>query len=42
MRISQLETGLRLDIAESKSEIIKWMLASLLALAGLLTTVIKL
>lgn len=41
-RISTLETRLRVDIAESKAEIIKWMLGSLLALAGLLITVIKL
>lgn len=41
-RIAQLETRLRVDIAESKSEIIKWMLGSMFALAGLLITVIKL
>jgi hypothetical protein len=41
-RISQLEARLRVDIAESKSEIVKWMLGSLLALAGLPITVIKL
>ncbi len=41
-RIAQLETRLRVDIAESRSDIIKWMLGSMFALAGLLITVIKL
>lgn len=47
-RISQVELSLRADInatrlaiADSKTEIIKWMIESLVALAGLLIAVIR-
>ncbi len=48
-RISQVELSLRADInatrlaiADSKTEIIKWMIGSLVALTGLLIAVIRL